>query len=136
MLDITVFEEYKAAEARVAAFFIALQAEIKSLPDNPNLKRIAIGGNAFVMSSAHLSTRSWSPEFYDFKWQYQAIAELVANANKGQEFASLLKVLKERKIVKTYNRGSKWKSSHTTLLNDEVCANVTNILKTIGITNE
>ena len=50
-----------------------LKNKVLSGPDNADIKRISSG--IFTMPFSKLSNRSWSPEFYDFQYQYKLIVE-------------------------------------------------------------
>lgn len=122
-LQATAFEEYRQAEARVAAFLIALQEEIKSLPDNPDIVRIS--DNCYAISSANLRIESWSPEHYEFKHQYKAIADVMSRSAKGKELSNVVDVLNAGIIKPSVG--------HMIRLHPNVISNVSDMLKTVGI---
>lgn len=51
-----------------------LSTSIGDLPDNPNIVRRASNPSVFTASSKDLGS-VWSPEYYDFRIQYEAIRE-------------------------------------------------------------
>lgn len=61
------------ARFNIDAIVEKLEDKIKSLPENDKIKRVS--KNAFIMNSKHLLNTCWSPEFYDFKFQYEKIIE-------------------------------------------------------------
>lgn len=49
--------------------------KILALPQNPDIKQL--GNNCFTLNSSQLNQESWLPGYYDFKWQYKKIAEII-----------------------------------------------------------
>jgi len=78
-----MLEPKKALAKAIADYDTKIQAlkadmisQIESLPDNPRINRIGDRGNCFVMSSKDLGD-NWTPEYHDFKWQYNKIVEWI-----------------------------------------------------------
>ncbi len=53
-----------------------LANQIKNLPDNHKIKRMDTPANVFIISYQNLES-NLSPEYYDFKLQYQHISEMI-----------------------------------------------------------
>ena len=75
----TALAEIEEATYHLRTIIAALNEAILALPDNPKIKRLA--PNCFAMQASDLSNRNWSPEYYDFKYQYLAVAEGLLRTN-------------------------------------------------------
>lgn len=63
---------------KIQAIKDALKEKILSLPQNPRIKEL--GHGCFTVSSHDLiGGAPWTPEYHNFRGQYQALAELVDN---------------------------------------------------------
>lgn len=62
---------------RKAHILSQLDAEIRTLPDNPRIRRIS--AHCFLMRAADLGS-IWSPRHHDFKWCYAEIAKAVCRS--------------------------------------------------------
>ncbi len=61
---------------QIKALKRALYVAISGLPDNPKIKRL--GSGCFTIMSSDISRdRIWSPEYYDFRLQYEEIIKLI-----------------------------------------------------------
>jgi hypothetical protein len=98
-----------------------VQIKILSLPDTSPANRI--NSNCFTILKSQLNSRSWSPEFYDFKAQYKAIAEELDHY-EPENIERKLKLMVEKKQF-TISRGLN--VPYIFLLHDDVV----NYLKTI-----
>lgn len=79
-----------------------LQRKIKSLPDNPNIERL--GGGAFSMNISEVfknKQTSLSPEFYDFKSQYNKISNELDKTDSLKVFEKFEKIINEGKVGST-----------------------------------
>lgn len=56
-----------------------IKEKISSLPGNPRINRLSDSPNCFVMQSKDLEN-SWSPEYHDFKIQYERIIQEINKA--------------------------------------------------------
>lgn len=77
-----------------------LQDKIAELPDNPNIKRIGNSGTFTMKMSEVFKTPSMnlSADYYDFKYQYKKIVEVLEHTEPGEVFNRLERICKEGKI--------------------------------------
>lgn len=66
----------KSLLSRHAQLQTDLANQIKNLPDNPKIKRMNTPTGVFIISYQNLEN-NLSPEYYDFKIQYQQISEMI-----------------------------------------------------------
>ena len=66
-----------------------LKARILTLPDNPKITRL--GGGAFTISSADI-LYNLSPDYYDFKHQYEFLCDIIDRTDT-MELPKKLKVI-------------------------------------------
>ena len=108
-------EEHK----RLEAIKDKLMRDILWLPDNPNITRL--GPMGFTMQAGMLdSFASWSPEYYDFQWQYDKLAEIVCHTEMSNLISKLEKIIKEG-----YYRQDNWRIK----FHPVVLANLKNLLE-------
>lgn len=74
-----------------------IKSQITSLPDNEDITKLS--DNAFTMSSANLSTEDFSPIFYDFKYQYSKINELLDSISPLSIMNRLDRAIKDKFIM-------------------------------------
>jgi len=72
-----------------------LRKSILSLPENQKIKVLSNKPRCFVMNFSDLDSRDWTPEYYNFKKQYQAICREI----RKKEFKQIIPFLKN--IIKT-----------------------------------
>lgn len=66
-------ESIENAVEKAKEALTSINTMIKALPDNPNITRLSSG--AFVASSQYIfRSGNWTPEYHDFKVQYEAVA--------------------------------------------------------------
>lgn len=95
-----------------------LENLIRGLPDNNKITRL--GNNCFTIRHSDLSdSLILSPEYYDFKVQYEKLIKIVNET----EFTKLLDVLAS--IIK---RKHYLKSGHNFIFHPEVINNLKNVL--------
>lgn len=73
---------------------------IFSLPENPHIKVISQRPRCFIMSSAHLSSRDWTPAYYNFDKQYRAICREIRKMPFEKVIPFLKETLKEGVLKK------------------------------------
>lgn len=80
----------KGIDRELAKYEEALEAlkqdltdKIRSLPDNPKIHRVKGNPHCFIMGSKDLGS-IWSPEYHDFKHQYEVIIEMIEKRNIKQ----------------------------------------------------
>lgn len=70
----------KALSKSLLSRYSQLQEElsnhIRNLPDNPKIKRMNTPTSVFILNYQNLEN-NLSPEYYDFKIQYQQISEMI-----------------------------------------------------------
>lgn len=74
-----------------------IKSQITSLPDNEVITKLS--DNAFTMSSANLSAEDFSPIFYDFKYQYSKINELLDSISPLSIINRLDRAIKDKFIM-------------------------------------
>jgi len=89
----TIKATIKALRRNKLTITRSLRNLILSLPDNPNIQRLS--KNCFTMSSSCLSSRNWTPEYYDFKIQYRIICKEVMARQIEKMLPYLKKIIKE-----------------------------------------
>jgi len=72
-------QEIMMLAKKIEAVKAAIVDSIRSLPDNPNIKRFGGKEKCFIMKFKHLEEK-WTPEYYDFKYQYDLIARSAGRA--------------------------------------------------------
>jgi hypothetical protein len=88
-----ILNEFKNIENLKQVLLGKISKLILELPDNKNIKRI--NTHCFVMNSNHLNTKiSWAPRFYDYKIQYQEIADIIRRSKKPESI--LLRIIKNK----------------------------------------
>ena len=75
---------------------------LNALPDNPNIQRI--NAQCFTMSSAFLSLRDFSAEYYDFRRTYRLLGEQV-NSKPLEEMIPWLRQSLEQGYFRYANGG-------------------------------
>ena len=73
-----------------------LAAMIKELPENPEVKQLSNGAFAVNLSTIANSGGILSPEFYDFKFQYNAISEKLLESENP--VGLIQKIILEKRI--------------------------------------
>ncbi len=90
---------------KILAIKKQLQEKIMSLPENPNITRVA--KNCFTIMRSQLDNRSWAPEFYDFKAQYKIVAEIIEKIKPVDIEKKLNEIIRDKKIILTnFSQGS------------------------------
>lgn len=84
-------KEVEDAQEKVLRIKKEIFDVIRNLPDNPNIKRL--GDKAFVMSSKNL-LNNWTPQYYDFQWQYKRIIELIKSSGVDAIIPKLEEIIK------------------------------------------
>lgn len=112
----------KSLKAEIAR----VQLEIKNLPENPNITRIS--KNIFTINSSQLRNESWSPFHYDFKQQYEKIAEVIESIPVEQLQDELNNIIKTEKLVITSSFMGV-KCSETIVFHPDVLTNIKNLLE-------
>lgn len=75
-----------------------LADSIKTLPPNPNVEKL--GNNCFSIKSSEIFKHDkWSPEFHDFEFQYNIIAELIEEYPIDRVLQKLDRIIKDGKII-------------------------------------
>lgn len=87
--------EIKALEQRKKDIIYILSLKILSLPENPNITKLS--QNTFTLQLRHLQVASWSPKFYNFKWQYELIVERMKSS---RDFVKVLEEIMDTHRVK------------------------------------
>lgn len=82
---------------KVSSIREEIKSQITSLPDNEDITKLS--DNAFTMSSANLSTEDFSPIFYDFKYQYSKINELLDSISPLSIINRLDRAVKDKFIM-------------------------------------
>jgi len=57
-----------------------IRQKIRSLPNNPNIKRISSSPNCFVMNVSEIfgdKDQTFSAEYYDFRYQYKKMSNII-----------------------------------------------------------
>jgi hypothetical protein len=96
-----MISEYAEQESRsLESMKSHIQGCIDALPDNCNIDRVS--QNAFTVSSSELGKHdNWSPEFHDFKAQYQVVLSRLQSVKSIAEFQRFLKgAVMEKQITK------------------------------------
>lgn len=79
-----------------------IKSQITALPDNENVTKLS--DNAFIMSSSDLSMEDFSPSFYDFKYQYTKINELLDSISPNSILNRLDRAIKDKFIMVNNHR--------------------------------
>lgn len=98
-----------------------IESFIGQLPDNDQIRRVSTRPKAFVIKSSELSKHdNWSPEFHDFKTQYQFILDRLVKSSSIADFRSFLsKAISDRKVKV---------GKHTYKLHPDVVQNLSTLL--------
>ena len=91
---------------------------IIELPTNDKVKRIS--SKIQIINFKDLDSRNWSPEYYNFEWQYKEVAKDIQNCNI-LKLESYISNLVTNGTIKRYNKDYK--------LNPTVVENIKNCLK-------
>jgi hypothetical protein len=93
-------KEDRVLRNKKARLLKSLRDAIRNCPDNPHIKRIS--KNCFVMSSRHLSSRDWTPEYYNFPKQYNAICRALRKRTLEQVVPFLKRIIREGVVKKVH----------------------------------
>ncbi len=85
------------AGKRINRIKAGLKEQILALPDNPNITRLGESGKCFAMSSSKLGG-NWSPEYHDFREQYQILINLIDAVDAVNLPAELAKIIATGKV--------------------------------------
>ncbi len=75
--------ELQEAQNKIVVIINKIAETILCLPDNPKAKRIA--SNIVIVNFSDLDSNNWTAEYYNFKWQYWAIAAYISDRQCGPE---------------------------------------------------
>lgn len=92
-------QEHTELQQKLKAISEKIQSKILELPDNPNIERL--GGGAFTMNISQVfasKTHNLSPEYYDFKYQYKKIAEVIERIEPSAVFEKLERICENGKL--------------------------------------
>jgi hypothetical protein len=79
-----------------------LADSIRDLPPNPNVE--SLGNNCFLIKSSNLLFYDkWSPDFHNFEYQYNFIAELIETLPIDQVLDKLNQIIKTKHY---YHKGN------------------------------
>ena len=101
---------------------IRLMEELTSFPQNPHINKLS--GDAFSISSATIfadKNNTLSPEYYDFKRQYEVLSGIISKAKLSSLPDILNKIIENKSAV----IGSK---PYTFKFHDEVISNLKKIV--------
>lgn len=108
-------EALKGIDLELAKYEQALQnlkddliAKIRDLPDNPKIHRVKESPHCFIMRFKDLGD-CWSPEYHDFKYQYEVIIEMIEKKNIKQLKTLFEKILSEGRV---YYESSNGRNEH------------------------
>lgn len=97
-----------------------LKDRILSIPDNPEITRLE--GGAFTISSSEIfknksknPTNIMSPDYFDFKAQYNFLCEIIDKSRLESLFTNLEQIVKTGTIKREIYSGTTWstKSGYT-----------------------
>jgi hypothetical protein len=96
-----------------------LANSIRTLPTNPNVEKL--GHNCFSIKSSEIFKHDkWSPNYYNFEYQYNFIAELVETLPIDQVIEKLYRIC---------NKKSYYHKSNTIQFHPDVIQNLKTIIK-------
>lgn len=78
-----------------------LITQIQELPDNPKINRVAESPRCFIIMSSDMDN-NWSPEYHDFKTQYEKIVEKIETSTI-ENVEKLMKLIIEDGKIKESN---------------------------------
>lgn len=107
---------------KILAIKKQLQEKILSLPENPNITRVA--KNCFTIMRSQLDNRSWSVEFYDFKKQYRIICDILDHTEPSKLSDKLNEIISNKCFILTHERGNPYKVQ----FHDDVCNYLSSIV--------
>jgi hypothetical protein len=84
-----------------ASIIRALRNAILGLPENQNITVLSKKPRCFVMNFSDLSSRDWSPEYYNFEKQYRAICREIRHKKFEDVIPFLKDILKNGAMKKT-----------------------------------
>lgn len=83
---------------QIKAELSQLADSIRNLPANPNVEQL--GNNCISIKSSELAKHDkWTPEFHDFEFQYNIIAELIEEYPIDGVLQKLDRIIKDGKII-------------------------------------
>jgi hypothetical protein len=109
-----------------------IYSKIRTLPDNPRIKRLSSEVNCFVIQFKDLG-RSWSPEYHDFRGTYRWIVDRMESKDPYETIAFLKRILATArrdasgKIVDTV---SLFEDGHRRMFHPDVIEHLTALMNT------
>ena len=90
-----------------------LMSAVRALPQNDNIK--LLGKNCFVVKFSQLG-KSLAPEYYDFCWQYNKIANIIEKADMSNIENILLEIIETGRYRETCKNTSHYIKFHPQVL--------------------
>jgi hypothetical protein len=98
-----LLKEIENINKRLEQFKYDIKGIIEELPDNPNINRL--NKNCYTISMSQIRNHgNMSPEFYDFKYQYNLLIEKL-DKTPVTEFIELMDKVIESKKLTLYQDG-------------------------------
>ena len=92
--------ESNVVRARAERIKDELKRLILDLPDNKNIKKFADKPNCFIINSSEIfkdKDHTFSPEYYDFKYQYKKLVEKIDQLNVLTFGEALKQIIADKK---------------------------------------
>lgn len=99
-----VVKKFQVAQKLLEQAKKEIIARVRNLPDNPSIHRL--NDNSFTMKLSDMLVDGWSPEYYDFTYQYQAVIEVLNNTEPSKVLDKLSDIVRTGVIkgAKTRNK--------------------------------
>lgn len=109
-------EEIKRHKSVIDDLINCLKEQILKLPDNPDIKRLSDSGpSCFVVNFSKLHD-NWSPEYYDFKKQYEVLVDVLFKCEAEKVLFRLEQILRDSSVKLTENGVSRTFRFHPTVI--------------------
>lgn len=115
MITNEIKEEIKRYKSAINDLINGLKKQILELPDNPNIKRISDSPHCFTVNFSQLHD-NWSPEYYDFKKQYEVLVDVLFKSEPEKVLSRLEQILRDSSVKFTENGVSRVFRFHPTVM--------------------
>ncbi len=124
-------DEITTLNKKIEAIKAGIMEHMRNLPDNPKIRRLEGNKHCYVIRSKDLAKR-WSPEFYDFSYQYKIIVDVL---ERSKDFFGRLREILDTGVIRAKRKDGIPGTGYNIYIHPDVTKNIRNFMEVKNVGN-